>query len=91
MLAYAGTGVWVVRTARSNLSASERDSERTRIGVNDSRRAPTISSTGSLFDSGNELRKSRSLSVYLLFAIYVCIYIDIIINCFSINQRAIRV
>ncbi|KAL4580916.1 hypothetical protein LXL04_017122 [Taraxacum kok-saghyz] len=33
VLAYAGTGIWVVRTARSNLSASERDSERTGIGT----------------------------------------------------------
>ena len=42
MLAYAGTGVWIVRSARSDLSASGRDSERTGIGVNGSRRAPTI-------------------------------------------------
>ena len=39
---YAGAGVCVVRSARSNLGALERDSERTGIGVNDSRRAPTI-------------------------------------------------
>ena len=42
MLAYAGTGVCVVRSARSDLGALERDSKRTGIGVNGSRRAPTI-------------------------------------------------
>ena len=42
MLAYAGTGVCVVRSVRSDLGALEPDSERTGIGVNGSRRAPTI-------------------------------------------------
>ena len=42
MLAYAGAGVCVVRSARSDLEDLERDSERTGIGVNSSRRAPTI-------------------------------------------------
>ena len=42
MLAYAGTGVCVVRSAMSDLGALERDSERTGIGVNGSRRSPTI-------------------------------------------------
>ena len=32
----------LVRSARSELIVSERDSERTEIGVNGSRRAPTI-------------------------------------------------
>ena len=42
MLAYAGTGVWIVRSARSDLGALDQDSERAWIGVNDSSRAPTI-------------------------------------------------
>ena len=42
MLAYAGTGICVVRSARSDLDALERDAERTWIGANGSRRAPTI-------------------------------------------------
>ena len=42
MLTYASIGVYVVRTARSDLSALGRDSERTGIGVNGSKRAPTI-------------------------------------------------
>ena len=36
------SGYMLVRTARSELIVSERDSERTGIGVNGSRRAPTI-------------------------------------------------
>ena len=40
---YVGpSGYMLVRTARSELIVSERDSERTGIGVNGSRRAPTI-------------------------------------------------
>ena len=86
MLTYAGTGVCVVRSARSDLGDLERDSERTRIGVNGSRRAPTILSTGFLFDSGNERRNSRSLSVYSVIFIYV--YIDIFIIAFLlIDER----
>ena len=67
------SGRMLVRTVRSEFIVSERDSERTGIGVNDSRRAPTIRSTGSVFDSGNEMGKSRSLRVYLLITIYVYI------------------
>ena len=42
VITYASMDVCVVKTARSDLSALERDSERTGIGVNGSRRAPTI-------------------------------------------------